>query len=371
MSQAPIEVFKTANPRKRPADSELGFGRVFSDHMFMMDYEQGAWQRPRIVPYGPLTLDPSAMVFHYGQALFEGMKAFRGVDGKVRLFRPEQHCHRMREGVFRMCIAPVEAEQILQAITALVWTDQDWVPRSPGTALYIRPTVVATEPALGVRAAQRYTFFIIISPVGPYYPEGWKPLRIWIEEYYVRAARGGTGAVKAPSNYAGSLLAAEEARKRGYTQVLWLDASERRWIEEVGTMNLFVRIGDEVATAPLSGTILPGVTRDSVLTLLQKWGVPCRERPISVDELLAAHRTGVLKEVFGCGTAAVIAPVGELGYQEQRLVINEGRVGELSQRLYDTITGIQYGRVPDTHGWLVELAEPPNLKLAAPVARAS
>lgn len=370
MSQAPIEILRTANLRERPADSELGFGRVFADHMFLMDYEQGAWQRPRIVPYGPLTIEPSAMVFHYGQALFEGMKAFRGVDGKVRLFRPDQHCHRMREGVFRLCIPPVEAEQILQAITTLVRMDQDWVPHSPGTALYIRPTVIATEGVLGVRAAQRLIFFIITSPVGPYYSEGWNPLRIWIEEFYVRAARGGTGAVKASANYAGSLIAAEEARKRGYTQVLWLDAAERRFIEEVGTMNLFVRIGDEVVTPPLGGTILPGVTRDSVLTLLQEWGVTAHERPISIDEVFEAHRAGTLKEVFGCGTAAVIAPVGELGSKEKRLVVNEGRVGELSQRLYDTITGIQYGRLPDTRGWLTEVGAPMSAEQASQIARA-
>lgn len=355
-TEQPIDVRRTTAPRKRVPDGELGFGRVFSDHMFLMDWEPGAgWHGARIVPYGPLSLDPSASALHYGQAMFEGMKAFRGQDGRVRLFRPERHALRLSQGAPRLCMPPIEPELMLRALKALVSMDQEWVPSSPSCALYIRPTLIATEPVLGVRASQRYTFFIILSPVGSYYPEGWKPLRIWIERRYVRAAQGGLGAVKAAGNYAASLLAAEEARKKGYSQVVWLDASTHSSFEEVGTMNLFVRIGDEVITPPLAGTILGGITRDSVITLLRDWGLNVRERRISLEEALAAHKAGTLKEAFGCGTASVIAPIGELGNEELSLPLSGGKPGELAQRLFDAISGIQEGRLPDPHGWMVDV----------------
>lgn len=351
-----IEIQRTTHPRSKPVLPDLGFGRVFTDHMLLMDYDKASgWGAPRIVPYGPLSLDPSTTVFHYAQAMFEGMKAFRGKDGKIRLFRAERHARRMAEGARRLCMPSVDVETMVQSLHALIAVDEEWVPSAPMTALYIRPTMIGTDPVLGVRASSRYTYFVILSPVGAYYASGFNPQKIWIEEKYVRAVAGGTGAVKASANYVSSLLASEEAKARGYAQVLWLDAKEHRYIEEVGTMNLFVRINDEVVTAPLEGTILGGVTRDCVLTLLRSWGVKVTERRMSVEELVGAHADGSLKEVFGSGTAAVISAVGELGRESGKLVVNDGRVGELSQRLFDEITGIQYGTRPDTFGWLTDL----------------
>lgn len=349
-----LQVSRTRKHRPKPA--ELGFGRLFTDHMFLMDYERGrGWRDPRVVPHGPLTLDPATAVFHYGQAMFEGMKAFRSTDGRVRMFRPERHCRRMAEGAPRLCLPPPDPVFMQKALATLIGVDHDWVPSFPESALYIRPTIIATDPVLGVKAASRYLFFIIISPVGPYYPDGFKPLRIWVEDRYTRAAPGGLGAVKASANYVASLHAAEEARTRGYAQVLWLDAVSHRSIEEIGTMNVFVRIGDEVVTPPLEGTILGGVTRDSVLTLLRSWGVKATERRLTMDEILAAETRGALNEIFGCGTASVIAPVGELGYGGRKVVVGKGDVGELSRKLFDTISGIQRGTLPDPFEWMVEV----------------
>lgn len=348
-----LRIERSTSPRPRPNEAELGFGRYFTDHMFVVDYEEGrGWFDPRIVPYGPFELDPAACVFHYGQELFEGMKAFRGADGSVRLFRPEANCRRMNEGARRLCMPTMDAELMEHFITELVRVDEDWVPRSRGTALYIRPTMIATEPFLGVRPSKTYRFFVILSPVGAYFSGGMAPVKIWVEPKYVRAAPGGLGAVKAGANYAASLLAAEEAKKAGYAQVLWLDAKEHRWFEEVGTMNLFVKIGDEVVTAPLGGTILPGITRDSVLTLLRDWGMNVNERPISIEEVAQAYSKGQLEEVFGTGTAAVISPVDELAFRGERFVVGDGKIGPVAQRLYDTITGIQAGTLPDPHGWV-------------------
>ncbi len=356
MSVVKIDIQRTAHPKAKPVLPDLGFGRVFTDHMVLMDYDKPAgWGAPRVVPYGPLSLDPSTTVFHYAQAMFEGMKAFRGKDGKVRLFRAERHAKRMAEGAKRLCMPSVDPEVMLQSLHTLLAVDEAWVPSAPNTAMYVRPTMIGTDPLLGVRASTRYLFFIILSPVGAYWTDGFKPLKIWVEEKYVRAAQGGTGSVKASANYVASLAASEEAKARGYAQVLWLDAKEHKYIEEVGTMNLFVRIGDEVLTAPLEGTILGGVTRDCVITLLRSWGVKVSERKVSVDELVSAHRQGELKEVFGTGTAAVISSVGELGREGGKMVINDGQVGELSKRLFDAITGIQYGEQPDQFGWLTEL----------------
>lgn len=338
--------------KARPDEKSLGFGRIFTDHMLVARYEEGkGWFDARILPYGPLQFDPAAAVLHYGQELFEGMKAYRGKDGVVRLFRPEANCRRMAEGAERLCIPPVPPEDMLRMITELVELEQDWVPHAEGTALYIRPTLVATEPFLGVRPSKSYYFFVILSPVGAYYAEGFDPVKIWVEPKYSRAARGGLGAVKAGANYAASLLASEQAKEKGYAQVLWLDAAEHRWLEEVGTMNLFIRIGDEVITPELGGSILPGITRDSVLHLLRSWDVPVTERAISIDEIREAHARGQLREVFGTGTAAVISPVKELCYKGEALVVGDGAMGELSRRLYDTITGIQYGTAPDPFGW--------------------
>jgi branched-chain amino acid aminotransferase len=342
--------------KPHPKDAELSFGRLFSDHMAMVDFEvERGWFDPRVVPYGPIQLDPAAAVLHYGQELFDGLKAFRGADGQVRLFRLDRHCKRMHDGAARLCMPAIDEALMREAILSLVRADREWVPASSGTSLYIRPTMVATEAFLGVRPSKQYLFFVIASPVGGYTGEVFSPVRIWVEDKYVRAAVGGLGGVKSGANYVASLLAAEEAKARGYAQVLWTDAANHRFLEEVGTMNLVVRIGDEFLTPPLGGSILGGVTRDSVITLLREWGLPVSERPVAMDELLAAHRNGALREVFGCGTAAVITPVGELGWRGEKIVINGGQAGEVSRRLYDAITAIQYGRAPDTHGWTTSL----------------
>jgi branched-chain amino acid aminotransferase len=351
-----IEVRATSHPRPHTPETDLGFGRVFTDHMFAMEYTRDAgWHNPRIEPYGALAMDPAAGVFHYGQAMFEGAKAFRAADGRVLLFRPDRHCHRMSEGAKRLCMPAVDPGFMQYAITELIKRDRDWVPSSPGTSLYIRPTLIANEPFLGVRPAERYLFFVILSPVGAYYSEGLAPVKIWIEQHFVRAAQGGLGAVKAGANYAASLLAADEAKKRGYSQVLWLDAAEHKYLEEVGVMNLFVLIGDELITPALEGSILAGVTRDSVITLAREWGMKVSERRIAIDELLAAQKDGSLREVFGCGTASVISPVGELAWDGQRLQIHDGKIGPIAQKLFDTISQIQRGILPDRRGWVVDI----------------
>jgi branched-chain amino acid aminotransferase len=351
----PIRITYAAHKRPKPKDHELGFGTVFTDHMFVADFqEEKGWYDPRIEPYGPLSLDPAAAVLHYAQAVFDGLKAFRGKDGRVRLFRPQKHVERMNLSAQRLCIPELDPELGLQSLVELVRLEQEWVPSSVGTALYVRPTVVASEPFLGVRPAKQYLYFVILSPVGAYYKEGMNPVKIRVEDKYVRAVEGGIGGAKTGGNYAASLRAAEEAHAAGFTQVLWLDGAHRKYVDEVGTMNIMMRIGDEVVTPPLtSHTILPGVTRDSVLTLLREWGVRAVERPISIDEVVEAARRGTLREVWGTGTAAVISPVGELAYKGERLVIGGGRIGELTQKLYDAILDIQYARVPDARGWTV------------------
>ncbi|HET7876159.1 MAG TPA: branched-chain amino acid aminotransferase [Methylomirabilota bacterium] len=347
-----IRITKAPTLKPKPKDSDLGFGQLFTDHMFVADFqEEKGWYDPRIEPYGPFPLDPAAAVLHYAQAVFDGLKAFRGTDGKVRLFRPQKHVERMSASARRMCIPPLDPEFALQSIVTLVGLERDWVPRTVGTSLYIRPTVIANEPFLGVRPAKSYLYYVILSPVGAYYPEGMAPVKIRVEEKYVRAVEGGLGGVKTGANYAASLMAGEEAKHGGYTQVLYLDGVHRKYVDEVGTMNIMVKIGDEVITPPLGGTILPGVTRDSALVLMRTWGLKVSERQLSIDEVVDAHKSGALKEVWGTGTAAVISPVGELAYKDQKMVIHGGRIGELTQKLYDTIVSIQYGRAPDPHGW--------------------
>jgi len=350
----PIRISKAATKKTRPKDKDLTFGTVFTDHMFVMDFEEEkGWYDPRVEPYAPLVLDPATAVLHYAQMLFEGLKAFRGQDGKIRLFRPQKHAERLNVTARRLCIPPLEPEMILRSWATLVDTDRDWVPSTVGTSLYIRPTIIASEPFLGVRPAKEYIYYVILSPVGAYYPEGINPVKIKVIDDYTRAAPGGMGQAKTGGNYAASLLAAEEAKHEGFTQVLWLDGVQRKYIEEVGTMNIMLRIGDEVVTPPLGGTILAGVTRDSALTLLRDWGVRVSERPVTIDEVREAAHKGTLKEVWGTGTAAVISPVGELAYMGERIVINGGMIGELTHKLYDTIVGIQYGTGPDTHRWTV------------------
>ena len=350
-----IEITKTQAPRAKVAADKLGFGRVFADHMFLLDYAAGRWGQARIVPYGPLSLDPGACVLHYAQCLFEGMKAYRGKNGKIRLFRPFFNAERMAKGAERLCMPPVPKEFFVEAIRRLVTVDQEWVPDVRGASLYFRPTMIGTESFLGVRPAEKYLFFVITSPVGAYYAEGFNPVKIWVEQEYIRAAQGGLGAVKAGANYAGSLKAFELAKAKGYAQVLWLDAAEHKQVEEVGTMNVFFRLKNEIVTPPLGGTILNGATRDCVIQLLKDWKLPLVERNISLAELLAADEKGELLEVFGSGTAAVISPVGELATSTRKLVPNGGKVGELTQRLFDELTAIQYGDKPDPHGWVEEL----------------
>ena len=356
-SSAPSFKLQLAATRKpRPKDNELVFGRTFTDHMAVVDWEsERGWFDPRVVPYGPFSLDPAAAVFHYAQEMFDGLKAFRGADGKIRFFRLDRHCKRMHDGGDRLCIPAIDEALMREAILSLVRADADWVPASAGTSLYIRPTIIATEPFLGVRPAKRFMFFVIASPVGGYGEKVFTPARILVEDKYVRAATGGLGGVKAGANYIASLRAAEDAKLRGFDQVLWTDAHEHRYLEEVGTMNMVARIGDEIVTPPLGGSILAGVTRDSVITLLREWGFTVNERPLGMEELLRAHRGGTLREMFGCGTAAVITPVGTLGWKGEEVVVNGGQPGEIATRLLKAITDIQYGREPDKHGWMTEV----------------
>jgi branched-chain amino acid aminotransferase len=348
----PIRITRTTSKKDKPKDKDLSFGNVFTDHMFVVNFEEEkGWYDPRVEPYGPLPLDPATAVLHYGQGLFEGLKAFRGKDGTIRLFRPQKHVERLNRTAQRMTIPTLDPELILKSWTTVVDVDRDWVPSSVGTSLYIRPTVIASEPFLGVRPAKQYLYYVILSPVGPYYPEGLAPTRIKVIDNYVRAVAGGLGEAKTSANYAASLYAAEEAKHEGFTQVLWLDGVEHRYIEEVGTSNIMLKIGDEVITPPLGGTILAGVTRDSALALMRSWGVRVSERMITIDEVVAAADNGTLQEVWATGTAAVISPVGELAYQGRRIVVNQGKIGALAQKLYDTIVAIQYGETADANGW--------------------
>ena len=343
--------------KKKPVDeSKLGFGDIFTDHMFLMDYEKGrGWNNPRIEPYKALNLDPAAMVLHYGQEVFEGLKAYRRPDGRIQLFRPLDNFRRLNRSNDILCIPRIDENFALNALKELLKLEQEWVPRASGTSLYIRPTIIATDPFLGVRASHTYRFFIILSPVGAYYAEGFNPVKILVEKEHVRAAVGGTGEAKTPGNYAASLLAGQKAHDAGYTQVLWLDGVERRYIEEVGAMNIFFVIGGELITPALQGSILPGITRDTVLQLGRQWGLTVSERRIAIDEVLQAAETGTLQEVFGSGTAAVISPVGQIKYGERVVSVGDGKVGALSSRFYNAITDIQYGRSQDPYGWVVSV----------------
>jgi len=339
--------------KTRPTDeSKLGFGSIFTDHMFLMEYEGGkGWFHPRIEPYRALDLDPAALGIHYAQVVFEGLKAYHGVDGEIYLFRAGENLKRLNNSAPRICMPQVDAGVVMEGMKRLIWLDRAWIPKSPGTSLYIRPTMVASEAHLSVRPSNHYLFYIIIGPVGAYYKEGLNPVKIFVEDQYVRTAPGGTGATKTAGNYAGSLLAAEEAKRKGFTQVLWLDAVERKYIEEVGTMNMFFVIDDEVVTAPLDGTILPGITRDSVIEIVKDWGIKMTERPLSIDDVLQAAKDGSLQEAFGTGTAAVISPVGQITYKGEDHVVAGGKMGTLSQRLYNEIVGIQYAEKEDPYGW--------------------
>ena len=352
-----ITIERTQHPKQKPTDqTRLGFGNYYTDHMFLMNYDEGkGWHDPRIVPYGPIELDPAAMCLHYGQEVFEGLKAYRTEDGRILLFRPDRNMARLNSSNERLCIPAIDEAFAVEAIKKLVSVDQDWIPTAEGTSLYIRPFIFATEAQVGVHRAQELLFAIILSPVGAYYPEGLNPVKIYVEDKYVRAVRGGMGYTKTGGNYAASLKAQDEAEKVGYTQVLWLDGVERKYIEEVGTMNVFFVIDDEIVTPELQGSILPGVTRMSCIELLKKQGYKVSERRLSIEEVAEAADAGKLKEAFGSGTAAVISPIGELKWDEKVMTINNGEIGTISQHLYDTLTGIQWGKLPDPYGWTVEV----------------
>ena len=351
-----IKVTESTKRKPRPEDSELQFGKYKTDHMFLMDYSEGEWRDARIEPYQDLRLDPTAKVLHYNQEIFEGMKAYRLEDGGIGLFRPDMNSQRLNRSARRMVMPEVDPDLFLSALKALIQLDCDWVPKADGTSLYIRPTMIATEPALGVSVANQYLFFIITLPVGAFYAEGFNPTRIYVEQNHVRAVSGGVGAAKTSGNYAATLLASQEAESKGYTQVLWLDAKERKYVEEVGTSNIFFLLEDELVTPPLGGTVLPGVTRDSIIQIARDWDLEVAERPITIGEVVEGCRTGRLKEVFATGTATVISPVGELCYNREDILVADGETGELSRKLYEEITGIQYGRKEDRFDWVVRIA---------------
>ena len=351
-----IKFIKREELQEKPDQKKLGFGKYFADYMFTMDYDEGiGWHDATIRPYGPIEMNPATVVLHYAQETFEGMKAYRTAEGKIQLFRPEMNAKRMINSNARLCMPEFPVDMFVEAVEALVKVEADWVPSEPNTSLYIRPFMFATEAALGVHMANAYKFMIICCPVGAYYAAGLNPVKILVEDELVRAVKGGTGFTKCGGNYAGSILGQVKAEKLGYAQVLWLDGEHRKYVEEVGTMNIMFKIAGEIYTAPIEGTVLPGVTRDSMIHLLRDWGYKVNETRLSVDDLMKAGHDGTLEEVFGTGTAAVISPVGELRYKDDVVTVNNFEIGELTQKLYDTLTSIQWGRIPDKYGWTVEV----------------
>ena len=352
-----IRIERTTAPKQKPDENHLVFGHEFTDHMFLMDWnkEQG-WHDPRIVPYGPLSLSPACNCLHYGQETFEGMKAYRSPDGSIRLFRPEENFKRLNNSNERLSMPQLDVDFALKALKTLVALDADWVPHKPGTSLYIRPFVIATEPSLGAHTSSQYQFIIILSPVGAYYASGLNPVKIYVEDNYVRAVRGGMGFAKTGGNYAASILAGDIAEKKGYEQVLWLDGKENKYIEEVGSMNMFFKFKDALVTPPLLGSILGGITRDSIIKLAKNKGIPVDERRITVQDVFDAADDGTLEEAFGSGTAAVVSPVGRLAWNDREISISGGQIGKLTQDFYDTLTGIQYGEREDPFGWVVKIS---------------
>lgn len=348
-----IEIIKTSNPKQKPDPKSLNFGEIFTDHMFIMNYDEGkGWHSPRITPYEPLPLDPAAAVLHYAQELFEGLKTYKGSDNSINLFRPDMNAKRANNTATRICVPHIDEKIFVDAIKALVEIDKDWIPEADGTSLYIRPFIIATEPFLGVRPSKSYLFIVILSPVGSYYEEGLAPTKIFVEDVYARSGKGGTGEAKVGGNYASSLASQVKAHELGFSQVMWLDSKEKVFVEEIGTSNAFFVIDDTVYTPNLTGTILPGITRDSIITLLKDFGIKIVEGPISINDVFDAHAKGNLKEVFASGTATVISPVGTLKWKEKEIVINDNQIGGITQKLYDTLTGIQSGKVKDTHNWV-------------------
>lgn len=351
-----ISFTKATRLKEKPESDKLGFGKQTTDYMFIMDYndEQG-WFDPKIVPYSPIPLDPSTCVLHYGQGVFEGLKAYKAPDGRILLFRPDENVKRLNRSCDRTCIPLLDEDEVREAIKTIVLQEKDWIPTAEGTSLYIRPFIIATDPYLGVHPSHTYMFMIILGPVGNYYPSGLNPVKIFVEDEYVRATPGGTGTAKTMGNYAASLKAQDKAEKKGFIQVLWLDGIHRKYVEEVGSMNVFFKIDGKIITPDLSGSILPGITRMSCMELLKKRGYEVEERPLSIDEIVEAHKNGKLEESFGTGTAAVISPIGELMYKNEEFTINNNEIGEVTKMLYDTITGIQFGKLEDEFGWTVEV----------------
>lgn len=349
-----ISVTKATEMKEKPADeSKLGFGKIFTDYMFLMDYTEGTgWHDARIVPFGPIPLHPASTVLHYGAEIFEGLKAYRAEDGTIRMFRPMENVRRLNRSAERLCLPTLDEEGCLDIFSTMVTLEKDWVPHSEGTSLYLRPFMFGNDPHLGVHAVKEAVFCLICSPVGAYYAEGLNPVKIAIESHDVRAVRGGTGYAKCGGNYAASLRAGKQAEEQGYTQVLWLDGVEQKYIEEVGAMNVMFKIDGKIVTPSLaSGSILPGITRKSCLELMRSWGYDVEERKISVEELLDAAASGKLEEAWGTGTAAVVSPIGQLFYQDHTYSISENKIGTLTQKLYDELTGIQWGRKEDPFGW--------------------
>ncbi len=348
-----IKITRNTAPKAKPTDaSQLGFGKIFTDHMFLMEYDRAqGWHDARIVPYGNISISPASTVLHYGAEVFEGMKAYRRPDGEIQLFRPRDNFKRMNDSAERLCLPQLDGEFCLEALKTLINLDRDWVPTAEGASLYIRPFLFGNDPFLGVHTVNNCVFCIILSPSGSYYKEGVNPVRIMIETQDVRAVRGGTGYAKCGGNYAASMRAGEKAEQKGYAQVLWLDGVERKYVEEVGSMNVMFKINGTVVTPKLTGSVLPGITRRSCIALLQKWGVPVEERLLSVDELKQAVKDGTLDEAWGCGTAAVVSPIGELCVEDVPYVVNGGKIGPITQKLYDELTGIQWGKKEDPFGW--------------------
>ena len=351
-----IKITKTACPKAKPEASELGFGKIFTDHMFIMDYSrEKGWYDARIVPFGPFEIHPASTVLHYGSEIFEGLKAYRREDGKVQMFRPIENIRRMNSSAERLCLPQIDEDMAMEILKTFVKCEEDWTPSAPGTSLYLRPFMYGNDETLGVHAVHNARFMIIASPVGRYYKEGINPVKIMIEDQDVRAVRGGTGYAKCGGNYAASNRAGERAEQKGYSQVLWLDGVERKYIEEVGAMNVMFKINGEVVTPALTGSILPGITRKSCIEVLKSEGYKVSERLLSIDELEAAMADGTLEEAWGCGTAAVVSPIGELSYKGEIFTVNEGKIGDVTQKLYDTLTGIQWGKVEDKFGWICPL----------------
>ena len=351
-----IKITRTTQPKEKPDQKALGFGKFMSDHMFLMNWEKGrGWFDARIVPYGPIPMDPGAVGLHYGQETFEGLKAYRTAEGRIQLFRPDMNAKRLANSNRRMCMPVVPEDMFVEAVKALVEVDADWVPSEKDTSLYIRPFMIGLDAALGVHSSHHVQYIVIVCPVGAYYPEGLNPVKIYIEDEDVRAVKGGTGMAKTGGNYAASLRAGNRAEAKGYTQVLWLDGVHRKYIEEVGAMNVMFKVGGKILTPDLNGSVLDGITRRSCIQLLKDWGYEVEERRISAEELFEAAKNGTLEEAWGTGTAAVISPIGELAEGDEKVIINNNEIGPVTQKLYDQLTGIQWGRVADPHNWITKI----------------